>query len=167
MSDNDLPTKQQVEEIRAAPEILDADRTRQLLESLAHSRDASARFNRVLKHPEVAAAIEREAATLRALMPLDQIERGHYSYLQTLCKGQEIKVREADIQLAAVVRENQELKKALSEASAEIAAVDRAVLSETTRMWSQLDDETRARLMRENPSLASQMAALLPPKSPI
>ncbi len=41
------------------------------------------------------------------LAPLDQIERGHYSWLRQVCEGQEIKVKEADVRLAEVIRENQ------------------------------------------------------------
>lgn len=53
-----------------------------------------------------------------------------------------------------------ELTKEIGIASAELSAVNAMVMGETRRMWLNLDEESRSRLMQENPELAPMMSAL-------
>lgn len=152
MADQPTPAEQRVEEIRAV---------------LAEFDEAD-----VVSLPVFYRVSPRFIANVRALLtdcaPLDQLERGHYSWLRTLCEGQEIKVKEADVRLAEVVAKFG----AFTEDDVEL--LNRCADGCDGTVSAKDDDrvfadgiEMRMRDVRRLWSLARRITALLPPKSPI
>ncbi len=160
------PTNQRVEEIRARDPLEKAFATYPALVALTfHTYGPKAELRELLIDLDLLSerVKELESHLNGDGVPLDQLERGHYSYLQTLCKGQEINVREADIQLAAVIRENQELRATFT--PEEASALSQCIPSEPDSYEETMSPNAATLALAE--SALAKIRALLPPKSPI